>query len=181
MEALLNIDYTIDFVAEDGALTAGKPAQDLEDYIVKVTKEFFDRGDFVVFAIDNHHENDKYHPETALFPPHNIEGSEGQKLYGGLEDLYQEIKDEDNVYYTFKTRYSAFAGTDIEIKLRERNINTIHLVGVCTDICILHTAVDAYNKGFEVYIHENGVQSFNPVGDKWALEHFKTALGAKVI
>ena len=45
-----------------------------------------------------------------------------------------------------KTRYSAFAGTDLEMKLRERGIEEVHLVGVCTDICVLHTAVDAYNK-----------------------------------
>ena len=28
-----------------------------------------------------------------------------------------------------KTRYSAFAGTDLEMKLRERGIEEVHLVG----------------------------------------------------
>jgi hypothetical protein len=28
--ALINVDYTIDFVAEDGTLTCGKPGQDIE-------------------------------------------------------------------------------------------------------------------------------------------------------
>ena len=51
-----------------------------------------------------------------------------------------------------KTRYSAFAGTDLEMKLRERGIEEVHLVGVCTDICVLHTAVDAYNKGFKIVV-----------------------------
>lgn len=53
-----------------------------------------------------------------------------------------------------KTRYSAFAGTDLELKLRERGITELHLIGVCTDICVLHTAVDAYNKGFDIVIHK---------------------------
>ena len=53
-----------------------------------------------------------------------------------------------------KTRYSAFAGTDLEMKLRERGIEEVHLVGVCTDICVLHTAVDAYNKGFKIVVYE---------------------------
>lgn len=181
MKALINIDYTNDFVASDGKLTAGKVAQDLENYIVNITKDFYENGDFVVFAIDNHFENDNFHPESKLFPPHNIHGTDGQKLYGKLEDLYQEIKDASNVYYTFKTRYSAFHGTDIETKLRERNITEVHLVGVVTDICILHTAVDAYNKGFNIVIHEKGVQSFNPAGHKWALEHFTNTLGAEVV
>lgn len=63
MKALINIDYTIDFVKDDGKLTAGKNAQVIEDEIIKITKNFHDEGDFIVFAIDDHKENDFYHPE----------------------------------------------------------------------------------------------------------------------
>ncbi|MNI81086.1 Isochorismatase family protein YecD [compost metagenome] len=80
-----------------------------------------------------------------------------------------------------KTRYSAFSGTDLELKLRERGITELHLIGVCTDICVLHTAVDAYNKGFDLIIHEDAVASFNQDGHLWALGHFRGSLGAKVI
>ena len=55
------------------------------------------------------------------------------------------------------------------------------MVGVCTDICVLHTAVDAYNKGFSIVVHENGVASFNQVGHDWAIDHFEQTLGGKVI
>lgn len=180
-KALINIDYTYDFVATDGALTAGKPAQALHDRILELTKMFHDTGEFVAFAIDNHIAGDPYHPETALFPPHNIANTPGQKLYGELEDYYQAIKDDPNVYYTPKTRYSAFNGTTLELKLRERHINEVHLVGVVTDICVLHTAIDAYNRGYQIVIHEDGVASFNPAGHEWALNHFKTALNAQVV
>lgn len=181
MKALLNIDYTYDFVADDGKLTAGKPAQDLHNYIVTTTREFISNGDYTVFAIDAHQENDPYHPETKLFPPHNIIGTEGRNLYGELEDLYQNYKDQGNVYYTDKTRYSAFLGTDVEQRLRARGITEIHLVGVCTDICIMHTAVDAYNKGFDIVIHRDGVASFNLDAHDVALAHFENSLGAKII
>lgn len=180
-KALLNIDYTIDFVAEDGALTCGEPGQILHDYIVQLTKEFHENDDYIAFLIDIHYENDQLHPESRLFPPHNIAGTEGRKLYGELEDLYQEIKESPHVEYFDKTRYSAFAGTDLELKLRERGIGELHIVGVCTDICVLHTAVDAYNKGFEIVIHEGGVASFNQEGHDWALGHFENTLGGKVI
>ncbi|NCU17396.1 cysteine hydrolase family protein [Pallidibacillus pasinlerensis] len=181
MKALINIDYTNDFVAEDGALTCGKPGQVLEGEIVRLTKEFIDNNDYVVFAIDMHKENDNLHPETKLFPPHNIEGTDGRLLYGELQNVWENNKDNPNVYWMDKTRYSAFAGTDLEIKLRERGITEIHLVGVCTDICILHTAVDAYNRGFKVVVHKNGVASFNQTGHEWALQHFAETLGAKVV
>lgn len=179
--ALLNVDYTIDFVATDGALTCGEPGQAIEGEIVRLTKEFIQQDDLVVFAIDIHRENDQNHPETKLFPPHNIEGTAGRDLYGELQQVYEENKDRDNVYWMDKTRYSAFAGTDLEIQLRARGIQEIHIVGVCTDICVLHTAVDGYNKGFDVVIHEKAVASFDQQGHEWALRHFKGTLGATVV
>ena len=49
-KALISIDYTYDFVADDGKLTAGKPAQAIEDDIVRVTKEAYEAGDYIFFA-----------------------------------------------------------------------------------------------------------------------------------
>ncbi|GIP62994.1 putative isochorismatase family protein PncA [Virgibacillus pantothenticus] len=180
-KALLNVDYTIDFVATDGKLTCGAPGQAIEDKVVSLTKEFIENGDYVVFAIDAHEEGDPFHPEANLFPPHNIIGTSGKNLYGKLADVYHEHQSKENVYYFDKTRYSAFVGTDLEIKLRERGIQELHIIGVCTDICVLHTAVDAYNKGFAIVIHKDAVASFNQVGHEWALEHFANTLGAKVV
>lgn len=179
--ALINIDYTVDFVADDGALTCGKPGQDIEGAIAAITKEFIENGDWVVFAIDIHHEKDPYHPETKLFPPHNIAGTPGRNLYGELQSLYERHNDKPNVIWMDKTRYSAFAGTDLELILRARNITELHLVGVCTDICVLHTAVDAYNKGFNIVVHKDAVASFNPAGHEWALGHFASSIGATVV
>lgn len=179
--ALINVDYTCDFVAADGALTCGEPGQAIEGRMAELTKEFIERHDFVVLAIDLHKQGDTLHPETKLFPPHNIEGTAGRKLYGALDAVYQTYKDAENLYWMDKTRYSAFAGTDLELVLRARGITELHLVGVCTDICVLHTAVDAYNKGFELVIHADAVASFDPEGHAWALRHFKGTLGATVL
>src|SRR5690625_1738249 len=179
--ALINVDYTYDFVAEDGKLTCGVPGQEIEGEIVRITKEFLDNGDFVTFGIDAHEEHDHLHPESKLFPPHNIIGTSGMDLYGELKLLYEAHKDDPNVFYFEKTRYSAFTGTNLELKLRERQIEEVHLVGVCTDICILHPAVDAFNKGFKIVVHKGGVASFNAKGHEWALGHFENTLGAKVI
>ncbi|HAZ39372.1 MAG TPA: isochorismatase, partial [Exiguobacterium sp.] len=80
-----------------------------------------------------------------------------------------------------KTRYSAFAVTDLDLRLRERGIREVHLVGVCTDICVLHTAVDAYNLGYHIVVHADAVASFNATGHDWALTHFKQSIGAEVV
>jgi nicotinamidase-related amidase len=180
MKALINIDYTFDFVADSGALTCGKPGQVIEGKITQLTNEFIENGDYVVFAIDVHDQGDEYHPETKLFPPHNLRGTSGRDLFGALKDEYEKNKDQEHVVFMDKTRYSAFAGTDLEIKLRERGITEVHLVGVCTDICVLHTAVDAYNKGFKIVVYKDAVASFNQAGHEWALGHFEQSLGAMV-
>lgn len=180
-KALIVIDYTNDFVHEDGALTSGEPAQVLHDYIANQINEFAQADEFIAFMVDLHYKEDTYHPETALFPPHNVAGSSGRAHYGEVESLYNQLKEKSNVIYSDKTRYSSFAGTDLALRLRERGINEVHLVGVVTDICVLHTAIDAYNLGFDIVVHEQGVASFNEAGHQWALEHFKQALGAKVI
>ena len=178
---MLSIDYTNDFVAENGALTCGKPGQDIEGEMVRLTREFIQNGDFVVFAVDRHIAGDKNHPETRLFPPHNIDGGNGRLLFGGLQAVYDEYRNAPNVYWMDKTRYSAFAGTDLFLKLKERGITEIHLSGVCTDICVLHTMVDGYNLGFNMTAHEHAMASFNPAGHEWAIGHFKHSLGAEVV
>jgi nicotinamidase-related amidase len=180
LKAFINIDYTYDFVADAGALTCGIPGQAIEKTIVRLTKEFIEKGDYVVFAIDVHDDGDEYHPETKLFPPHNLRGTSGRHLFGALQEVYEENKQRDHVVFMDKTRFSAFAGTDLEMKLRERGITEVHLVGVCTDICVLHTAVDAYNKGFKIVVYKDAVASFNQAGHEWALGHFEQSLGAVV-
>lgn len=177
-KALITIDYTNDFVATDGALTCGEPGQAIVNKIVKLNEDFVNDGQFVVMAVDLHQQGDPYHPETSLFPPHNIEGTSGRDLYGDLQQWFEDHR--DDVYYMDKTRYSAFSGTDLDLKLKERGISEVHLVGVCTDICVLHTAVDAYNLGYQIVVHRDAVASFNLQGHEWALGHFTGTLGAVV-
>ena len=75
-KALLIIDYTNDFIADNGSLTCGKPAQALEDYLIELANKFYDNGDYVIFPTDGH-TGDTFSPEYKLFPPHNIVGTPG--------------------------------------------------------------------------------------------------------
>lgn len=178
-KALINIDYTRDFV--DGALPVGEPAIQIEKAILERTKKAYDQNDYIVFAIDLHDKEDHYHPESSLFPEHNIRNTQGRELYGQLRAYFQEVEQSKNVIWIDKTRYSAFAGTNLDMKLRERNIREIELVGVCTDICILHTAIDAYNLGYSITVYEAAAASFNSKGHEYALEHIQNVLNGTVV
>lgn len=187
-KALVVIDYTHDFVHDEGKLTCGKPGQKIAGRISRLISQFIkDPQAYVVIASDVHDAEDPYHPETELFPPHNLRGDKGRRLYGEVGRTVQSLQEgmsvdqEKRLHFIDKTRYSAFAGTDLELRLRERGIGQVHLVGVCTDICVLHTAVDAYNKMFDIVVYADAVQSFDQQGHEWALGHFENTLGATIV
>ncbi|MGL6294233.1 cysteine hydrolase family protein, partial [Eubacterium aggregans] len=60
-------------------------------------------------------------------------------------------------------------------------VDSLEITGVCTDICVLHTAIRAYNLGYPVTVHDNRVASFNALGHTWAMAHFKETLGFNVV
>ncbi|AIL11266.1 isochorismatase [Streptococcus pyogenes] len=51
MRALISIDYTNDFVADDGKLSAGKSAQAIATKIAEVTKTAFNQGDYIFLLL----------------------------------------------------------------------------------------------------------------------------------
>ena len=54
------------------------------------------------------------------------------------------------------------------------------VVGVCTDICVLHTVADARSRDYEVEVPVDCVASFDPEAHKWALQHMERVLGATI-
>ena len=178
-KALIVIDYNNDFVATDGRLTCGDAGQDIDKKIASLIDEFNKNSDFIINACDNHSETEKHSPEVSMFPPHCFD-EYGKELYGETKIAMDKVPSEKSLYIA-KHRFSAFAGTSLNLKLKERNIDELHLVGVCTDICVLHCAIDAYNLGYKIVVYKDAVASFNQVGHSYALEHFVNVLGAKVI
>ena len=180
-KALLVIDYTYDFVADDGKLTCGKPGQAIEGAICEEIAKAVAAGEDIFVLNDYHLENDPAHPESKLFPPHNVAGTPGRELYGEVRRAVDEAEKSGKVHRLDKTRYSAFVRTPLNDMLRERGVDTVVLTGVCTDICILHTAVSAYNEGYSIVVPQAAVASFNPAGHEFALAHFKGSLGAEIL
>jgi nicotinamidase-related amidase len=169
--ALLLVDYIHDFVDDDGALTVGKPAQDIKENIERAISRM-DKNDLIVVANDSH-DWDAPHPEKKLFPPHALAGTIG------AETVAEEaLKDAMAPSITVKKqRYSAFYRTGLLDMLRAAGVKKLYLAGVCTDICVLHTAVDAYNAGFDTTVLSDCVASFNQAGHEFAMAHFRNVLG----
>ena len=55
------------------------------------------------------------------------------------------------------------------------------LCGVCTDICVMHTAADARNRDITVEVISDAVASFNQSAHNYAIEHMRDILGVRII
>src|SRR5437764_12512826 len=91
-----------------------------------------------------------------MFPPHALSGSKGAEIVPEVAPAAGDV-------IITKRRYSGFFGTDLDITLRERGVDTLRLVGDCTNICVLYTAADARNLGYAVEFVKGGVTSSGAV------------------
>jgi len=176
-EALIIVDMSYDFVADDGRLTAGKPAQEIVPYIVDLATDFLEREQVVVVAMDAHQEND---PHFELWPAHNVIGTKGQELYGDLMAWFKENEVNSNVILQPKENYNAFFKTGLAGKLREKGVEKVHVVGVCTDICNYLTIAGADAEGFKTVIHKRGSATFTDLGETF-INQMKTCFFTEII
>lgn len=171
MKALVVIDMLNDFVLKDGALYSGERAEEIVDFINNKIKEYRESEYPIIFLCDNHEADDK---EFDMFPPHCIAGEYGS-------EIVENINVEDGDKIIKKRRYSGFFGTDLDLYLREKKVEEISLVGVCTNICVLYTAADGRNLGYSVNIYEEGVATFDEEAHRFALKEAKNTLGCNII
>ncbi|MBI2017219.1 MAG: cysteine hydrolase [Candidatus Rokubacteria bacterium] len=169
--ALIVVDMIHDFAHEGGALYCGPSMEK----IIPVIQNELDRaraaGEPIVYLTDAHMPDDA---EFQMFPPHAIVGTKGAEIVPELAPSEADV-------VIPKRRYSGFFGTDLDITLRERGIDTLRLVGDCTNICVLYTAADARNLGYAVEVVENGVTSFDEDAHRNALKELEKTLGAKML
>ncbi len=128
------------------------------------------RGSSVIFLCDSHAPDDK---EFDMFPPHCLRGTTEAEVIPELADLASEVIP--------KTRYSGFFGTPLEERLRALAPGKVIICGVCTDICVLHTAADARNRDYPVEVPADCVASFDGEAHRFALRHIEKILGARVV
>jgi len=154
--ALVTVDVQNDFCHERGFLGALGAPMGLIQAMVPRLRRLLDaarsRGVPVIHVI-SHHDEEYASPvvtEQKLrhgLPmeldgrplkdaPYCLKGTWGAELYGIDARPGEEI--------IVKHRYSAFRGTNLDVVLRSRGIQTVILTGVATNACVESTGRDAY-------------------------------------
>lgn len=125
----------------------------------------------VIYATDAHL------PEVD--PEFNVWGKHAEAGSWGAE-VIDQLKPRKGDFRVFKRKYSAFQGTGLDQMLRDLHVDTVVLTGVVTDICIQHTAADAFFQGYNILIPKDCVEAVDAATQEAALKFMKKAYGPKI-
>lgn len=149
--AILIIDMLNDFANEKGSLYcpgSAKITKNLQGLIKWVRER---KGDDIqlVYVQESHRKNDV---DFRVRPVHAVKGTWGA-------DFIKELYPESGEYIVQKRRHSGFAYTDLDLYLREENIDTVVVTGVWTNVCVRSTATDALARAYRVIALSDGCDS----------------------
>ena len=169
-KALLVIDMLNDFVEPGGALRVERAER-----IVPKLKALLDwargKGIPVIYACDAHRKG--VDAELALWGDHAIEGTWGAQVI-------EALRPREGDFVVKKRRYSAFFGTDLDLLLRELGVDTLILTGLVTNVCVQHTAADAFFRGYRLVVVSDCCEALTEEDHKRALEYMKAVYGAEI-
>ena len=165
MKYLIVIDMQKDFV--DGALGT-KEAVAIVPNVVEKIKGFDGK---VLFTRDTHHENYMDTQEGKILPvPHCIEGTEGFELVPEIKMLCDSKPIDKPVFG------SAELGMKLQAENEREVIESITLVGLCTDICVISNAfvIKSFLPEVTIVVDASCCAGVTPESHLRALESMKT-------
>jgi nicotinamidase-related amidase len=77
----------------------------------------------------------------------------------GWDEIVPELGPKPGDHVVRKRQWGAFYGTDLDLQLRRRGIDTIILCGISTNYGVESTARDAYERGFNQIFVEDACSS----------------------
>ncbi len=138
---ILVIDMLNDFIGENAALRCPDGEK-----IVPALRKLMDYGrtrpeDIHIVHIQEAHR--KHDADFRVRPVHAVVGTWGSRIIDELKPVGDE-------YLIPKRRHSGFMYTDLDLYLREENIDTVVVTGVWTNVCVRSTASDASYRAYKV-------------------------------
>jgi len=141
-------------------------------------------GLFIVHTREGHMPNLSDAPESKL-KRGNLEigigdkGPMGRVLIRGEQghDIIPELKPQPEEPIIDKPGKGAFFATDLDLVLRKKNIETLFVGGVTTEVCVHTTVRQANDRGYECIVLSDCVGSYFPEFQRVGLEMIKAQGG----
>jgi len=152
--AVLVVDMLNDFCCEGGAMVL--PGYETllppQNALISAIR---DTGGVVAFIMDSHRPEARREREFLKRTPHCIEGTWGAQVIDELDQQAGDLR-------VIKRRYSGFFNTDLDLSLKDMQVDTVIVVGVVTNICVRSTVHDAFFHGYRVIVPEDAVAATGP-------------------
>ena len=115
----------------------------------KLVNAFTEKGAFVVLVrVSTIDRKDMLKPRVDL-------KANPMQFSEGWDNLVPEIANSKNAHIITKRQWGAFYGTDLDLQLRRRGIDTIALCGVSTGIGVDTTAREAFQHGYnQIFVED---------------------------
>ena len=115
----------------------------------KLAEAFTNKGAFVVLVrVSSHDGKDMLSVNTDLKSQH-------RNLQEDWDKHVPELAHYSGAYIITKRQWGAFFGTDLDLQLRRRGIDTIVLCGISTSFGVDTTARDAYQFGYhQIFVED---------------------------
>lgn len=199
MKALLIIDVQNDF-CEGGSLAVADSLK-IIPVVNNLIKKFEQEGDFVIATKDWHpacHKSFASVSKTNVgelgtlnglpqvwWPDHCVENTKGSEFYPELLPIINVVyKGNDPEVDSYSGFYdnNKVHKTELNRILKEKNIDTLYILGLATDYCVKFTTLDALSLGYKVFLVADGCRgvNINPDDSEKAMEEMKNA-GAVII
>ena len=174
--ALVIVDFQNDFTP-GGALAVSEG-----DAIAPRIDALARSGEYeLVVATRDWHPPDhgSFAAQGGPWPEHCVQGTPGAELHPALDRALVDVV-VDKGYEPDLEGYSGFEGTRLADLLRERRVDRITVVGLATDYCVKHTALDALRHGFGVTVDSTAARpvEVEPGDGRRALEEVRAAGGS---
>lgn len=96
-----------------------------------------------------------------------------QALAGARGEIAQLLAPEEDDLILLKPLHSAFHCTPLEPLLKQMHTHELVVVGVATDMCVQLTAMDAYMRGFKVWVPSNCTAAQSEARKQMALRQMR--------
>jgi nicotinamidase-related amidase len=167
-QAVIVIDMLNDFVT--GSLKCDR-AERIIKPLRKLVTSARAKGVPVIYSNDCHHRG--IDRELNLWGDHAIAGTKGA-------EVIPELEPGPGDYVVPKRRYSGFFQTDLQLLLNELGTDTVIMTGLHANMCLRHTAADAYYWGFRIVVPRDGTEAFTEEDYQGGLDYLAKVYGAEL-
>ena len=172
-KAIIVIDMLNDFVT--GKLEA-KRAKHIIPNLKRLVEAARKNNVAVIYSNDAHYPQDV--EVTRKWGNHAIKGTEGA-------EVIPKLKPTEKDYVVEKRTYSGFYETGLDPLLRSlyngEGAKTVILCGLHTNMCVRHTAADAFFRGYHIIIAKDGVEAFTQEDQEQGLKYLEYVYNAKIM